>query len=215
MFSILIYFVTWSFRNHFNMLICCWKIFIVIVNVCYCFIFCLVYISNNKKEHFTSVSVCTQQYLLDRFFRHHIKSLVFKHSNHILTVAKTNTDNVDFKGHSHKSLGGREHSIPSENSCGQAECRREEKNGLHQKDGMQSRKISIKDDIRRAEWSSERYFFSPALTSWKKNSMHYLTRWPKPVIRVIACVNRNRCALCACIRVFVSTCVLVFTSACA
>lgn len=27
--------------------------------------------------------------------------------------------------------------------------------------------------------------------------MHYLTRWPKAVIRVIACVNRNRCALCA------------------
>jgi len=42
-------------------------------------------------------------------------------------VAKTNTDNVNFKGHSHKCLGGRERSFPSENSCGQAEFRREEK----------------------------------------------------------------------------------------
>lgn len=48
-------------------------------------------------------------------------------------MAKTNTDNVDFKGHSHKSLGGREHSIPRENSCEQAEFRREEKTAFIRK----------------------------------------------------------------------------------
>lgn len=53
--------------------------------------------------------------------------------NHIITVAKTNTDNVHFKGHFHKCLGGREHSVPSENSCGQAEFRREEKKAFIRK----------------------------------------------------------------------------------